>query len=253
MDNQTLLSSELDPNKICFSEAKSQKIGGNIKSSRVSYFYGNNTDESNRLIIQTARMKIPFGINNDEKFGDGSKWDVRLSFQGEERSKKIMRFRECIEKINEAVKTKCAENSKDWFGKEYKRDILEEFFKSTIKTSKKEGYSDMFRVSIPFNKENTAPNGNIEFFNDKEEPISWHDVTPGSEVICLIEINSVWIAPGTKQFGIIVKLLQMQVFPSKQLRGYQMRSDTDANGDEDNSVEEEEEEIIEETVDEDDI
>lgn len=246
MEQQTLLSSELDVDKIHFGEAKSQKVGGNIKSSRISYFYGKNTEESNRLVIQTARMKIPFGINNDEKFGDGSKWDVRLSFQGEERSKKIARFRECIENINETVKNKCAENSKDWLGKEYKKEILEEFFKSTIKTSKKEGYSDMIRISIPFNKENTSPISNIEFFNDKEEQISWQDVTPGSDVTCLIEINSVWIAPGTKQFGVIIKLLQMQVFPSKQLRGYQMRSEVDANGEEEESVEEEE--IVEEQV-----
>ena len=246
MDQQTLLSSKVDTNRIVFSDAKSQKDGGNIKSARITYRYGDNEDSS-KMVIQTAKMRVPFGISNDEKFGNGNKWDIRLSFQGEERTKSIQRFRECIERINTSVINKCLENCSTWLEDEELGDerLLRKCFKSSIKKSKKENYSDMFRISIPFNKENTAPRSNIEFYNSNAQQIDWTEVKPGSEVVCLIEINGIWISPGTNQFGLSVRLVQMQVFQTKQLKGFHIQTEIDDLEDNDDELEDNDEDSVE--------
>ncbi len=220
-----LLSSEVKPECMQFEKTKPIKEGSVIKSARIGYCHDGNMDEAGGMIIQTARMKTPFGIGNDAKFGNGDKWDIRLSFQGEERSKRIQRFRSCIEGINTKVVSEAGKHSKEWLGEEYTPDFLKVMFKSSIKKSKKENYSDMFRISIPFNKENTDPRSDVEFYDDNHQKIEWTEVTPGSEVVCLFVINGAWSASGTNQFGISVKLVQLQLFKPKQLRGYQIKAE----------------------------
>lgn len=229
MDQPVLLSNKVDTSRIVFSEAKATKSGGNIKTARINYRYGDGED-SQKMIIQTAKMRVPFGISNDEKFGSGTKWDIRLSFQGEERTKSIQRFRTCMENIDKAVINKCLENCGNWLeDDEYDEKLLTKCFKSSIKKSKKENYADMFKISIPFNQENTAPRSNIEFYDSSTNPtpIDYSDVKPGSEVVCLIEVAGIWMSPGTNQFGLSVRLVQMQVFQTKQLKGFQIQTETD--------------------------
>lgn len=253
--SNVLFSSEFDPSKLVFEAAKSQKEGGSIKSSRINYLY-NEDGESEPLLIQTAQMKVPFGIGNDEKFGDGKKWDVRLSFQGQERNKKIQRFREAMDKLNEAVIQKALDNCGDWLNDDdHDLKTIKKSFKSSIKKSKKEEYADMFKVSVPFKKDNTGPYPHIKFYNENQEEIEWTDVKPGCSVVCILNIAGVWMAPGTGQFGVSVRLSQMQVYPPKRISGYQIRKEADYDeGAEDNSDDEdndsidadvEEEEVVE--------
>lgn len=232
MEQQTLLSNNVDTSKIVFGDVKSQKSGGSIKSVRLSYKY-NDKEEPFRMVVQTAKMKSPFGICNDEKYGNGDKYDIRLSFQGEEKSKSIKRFRECIEKIDNTVIQKGLENCNEWFGKKElaNEQLLRMCYKSSIKKNKNEKFADMFRISIPFQE--NKPRNYIEFLDHNGEQIEWEDVKPHSEVICLIELNAVWLSPGTNQFGISVKLVKMQVFKSKQISGFQIRDEVESDDEQD--------------------
>ena len=63
-------------------------------------------------------MRIPFGISNNEKFGDGTRWEVQFSFQDEERSPSVQNFHQALDKVNNKVLPKYLNNNinkyKDW-------------------------------------------------------------------------------------------------------------------------------------------
>jgi hypothetical protein len=260
MAQNILFSSEFDATRVNFEKAKSQKEGGSIKSSRISYNY-DDSGESEPLLIQTAPMKVPFGIGNDEKYGEGKKWDTRLSFQGEERNKKIQRFRQAIEKLNDTVIQKCLDNCSEWLDDDdHDMKTIKKCFTSSIKkqsakskAEKNVEYPDMFKISIPFNKENTGPNGYIKFYDDNQQETTWESVVPGCTVVCLVNISGIWLSPGVGKFGTSIKLTQMQIFPAKRVCGYQIRKEVEyeeneEEEDDNDSVEadvEDEEEIVE--------
>lgn len=224
------LSKEFIPKNLIVGKASS-KNGGAVKSARVSYVLPDGSTD--KLILQTARMKVPFGLSNDEKFGNGTKWDIRLSFQGEDNDSKIKRFRECAEALDTRIVETALENCKDWLDDDdHDMKTLRKAYKNPIKKSKKAEYSDMYRISVPFNRENTAPQSSVEFFDDKGEPVSWKEIKPGCSMICLFEVNGVWISKGMNQFGLSVRLLQAQIFQTKKLSGFQIRNDSDASANE---------------------
>ena len=68
--------------------------------------------------------------------------------------------------------------------------------------------------------------------------MKWTDITPGCEVVALFEINGIWLSPGIKQFGPSVKLVQLQVFKPKRLKGFQIKyePEDDSEDDEEASI-----------------
>jgi len=255
-----LLPKKVNTDNIVIEKSKSMREGGGILSAKVGYI-SDKTGEADRFIIQTPRLRCPFGINNDEKFGDGTKWDIRLSFQGEERNEKIKQFRECMKSINEKIISTCVERSKEWLNDEdIDKKMASKFFKSSIKASKKEDFADMFRIAIPFSKDEETgeqhPRKWIEFYSEDNSVLEWspNAVSRGSEVICLFEINGVWASPGTTQYGLSVKLVQLKVFKPKQLVGLQILNDDDdeENQDDDSIQDEVEEKKLKEEEEEED-
>jgi len=244
----TLLPKELDTKKITFSDVFQSK-DGKMSSVRMNYIH-DSENEPEKLIIQSAKMKAPFGLSNGEKFGTPNKWDIQLSFQGEERSKRIQRFRHCIEYIDECILDKAFSCSEDWMDDEYSSEMLKMFYKSPIKKSKKKDkkYADTFKVTVPWNADAGEVRNDVLFYDEKGEEMSWKEVTPGCEVVALFEINGLWCSPGIKQFGPSVKLQQLQVFKPKRIRGFQIKcdlsDDEDDEDDEDNTSIAIEEEVV---------
>ena len=232
-----LFSHEVDPDKIVLEDPKSSKTGSSVKSSNVGYRHGENSD-AKQLLIQLPRMRVPFGITNNEKFGDGKKWELNFSFNGEERNKKIQRFRSGIKQIDGKIIDSIHECCEEHFGKELKPEILAEFYKGGVKTSKNPKYADNFKVHLGMRKDDTP---HAEFFDKQKNAIDWKEVQPGSEAVAIVSLTRVWSATGTKQFGPTWKLIQMQVFKAERLTGFQIKEEDD----DDDSDSEEEEEIVE--------
>jgi hypothetical protein len=253
MAQNILFSSEFDATRVNFEKAKSQKEGGSTKSSRISYNYDDSGD-TEPLLIQTAPMKVPFGIANNEKWikeGEiANKWDVRLSFQGEERNKKIQRFRKAFEQLEAVVVQKCLDNCTEWLEdddhdmKTIKKSFTSSIKKQSAKSKEKSGveYPDMFKTKVPFNKENTEPNNYIKFYDENQQETTWESVVPGCTVVCLVNVSSVWLSPGPGTFGVTSRLSQMQIFPAKRVSGFQIRKETEYGEEEE---EEEDEDSIE--------
>lgn len=232
-----LLSTEVNSDNIVLSEPKTGKVGG-LKSSRIRY---NLEGKEGRFFLQTGKkMRIPFGISNNEKYGDGTKWEVQFSFQDEERSPSVQNFHSALDKINTKVMATVQEQSKELFGKEYSEEMLMEFFKNSIKQAKDPKYAPTFRVQVPFKGDKPL----FTVYDEKEQEMDWTQVEKGSNCTAVVEAAQVWLSSGTKQFGITWRLLQMQVFKSEQIKGFQIRKETqdieDESDDDDDDDDEEE-------------
>ena len=115
-----LLAKEFDAEKLVFIDNPPKE--GTSRSVRIKYLHDEESDPE-RLIMQSARMKIPFGISNNLKFVTDKKnvvdtsklkWDLQLSFAGEERSKRIQRFRKAIDDFDNRCKDSLVKNGNNW-------------------------------------------------------------------------------------------------------------------------------------------
>jgi len=237
----TLLSKEVNVDNIVFIDVPS-KEGSAMKNVRVKYQHDTDA-EPDRFIIQSARMRSPFGITNNQKWIKGDdkvKWDIQLSFQGEERNKKIQRFRETIEAIDERILKEGTKNSDEWIGDDEPDErSMRKAYKSSLKKFKpkkdrpSDKYADNFKISISWDHEKDQPRSNIEFYDETGAEISWDSVTPGCDVVALFEINGVWCSTGLGTFGPSVKLVQLQVFKPKRVKGFQIKYENANNDSED--------------------
>ena len=231
-----LLSTEVNAENVIINKPKTGKTNG-FKSAKIRY---NLEGKESRFFLQTGKkMRIPFGISNNDKFGDGTRWEVQFSFQDEERSPSVQNFHEALDKVNNKVLQPVQENSLDYLGKEYTMEMLMEFFKNSIKQAKDPKYAPTFRVQVPFKGDKPL----FTVYNEKEEEIEWTQVEKGSNCTAVVEAAQIWISSGTKQFGISWRLLQMQTFKSEQIKGFQIRKETqDIESDDESDDEEDSEE-----------
>lgn len=164
-------------------------------------------------------MAIPFGLKEKvTKFGSRFSCDMTFpnvttnadgELQGPDNLVGYANFLFGIEKLN---KEKCMENCVDWFGKEYKMDVIEEFFfKSIMESRQPEKYSPTFTTRI---KHSPSKGFETKFYNQNGEPIKFEDIKAGSRLIPLLETTGLWFAG--KSFGMSYKVLQVMVFEKEE-------------------------------------
>ena len=78
----------------------------------------------------------------------------------------------------------CYDNSKEWFGRCIPLSTIENYYKPSVII--KSGRNYILRANIPVYKGNIA----CEFFNINRELVSSTYLTPGDDVICIIEISN---------------------------------------------------------------
>lgn len=285
-----LLPKEFDAERLVFTEVPSKD--DNSTSVRIRYQH-DGSSEPERFIMQTAKMKIPFGLANDSRFAkDPSKlkWSLQLSFSDEDRSKRIQRFRTAMNDFDKKCKEVLLKHGDVWIPLPPDEDddgnfvearhdekSIRKIYYSALKRFKfnpkkhKEGdrYPDTFKITVPWDNESIvnsddeddvgSPRKNIEFYDESGNEISWKEVTPGSDVVALFEINGLYCAKGLKTVSPSVRLVQLQVFKPKRLKGFKIKYDDDDNVGEESEDEEDDdlvdnnslenaEEVVEEEV-----
>lgn len=238
MSANTILASEFDITRLVVSKHQKDKAGGG--SVRVLYRY-NDDEEPSRLIVQTPRMRAPFGLNSNEKFAkenDLLKWTLQLSFDGEDRNKKIQKFKQFLETFDEHFIKLGIENSEEWINDD-EPDLksVKKAYKGTLKKFKIKKdkpdvvYPDNFNVSVSWDYEKDRPQSNIEFFDEQGEPTEWTNISPGCEMVVLFSINAIWCKPGIGSYGPSVKIVQAQIFKPKKIKGFNIKYDADEDSD----------------------
>ena len=238
-----LTATTFDVNTVTFGKHKPNTNGGyNIELSI--------GDSANEILLQTPKMRAPFGISTDKT--NPFKKSLDISFQGHETSESIKALRTLIEKLDNITIDYALKNSKTFFKKDLTRDVIAEYYYSGIKLSKKEQYSDTFKFKLLYLKPNpdkNLPNGKYltTFWNPQGKEQNETYIDKGDSVTCLIKPQMLWVA--NRSFGITWVSTQVRVHKQVKNSSYAFKK-TDDTDDESEEVEvEESEEEVEVEVD----
>ena len=229
-----ITASNFSIDSVSFGKHKPNLNGGyNIEIS-----VGDSTDET---LLQSPKMRAPFGISTDKT--NPFKKCIDLSFQGMDTSPSIKSFRTLVEKFDEMVIDYAMKNCKSFFKKELSREIVTDYYYSGIKLSKKEQYSDTFKIKVLFlkpNPEKNLPNGKYltTFWNPKGEEQNETYLDKGDSVTCLMKPQMLWVA--NRSFGITWVCTQLRIQKQVKISGYAFKKT-----EEDEVVEEDDEEVEE--------
>jgi len=247
MSELVALPNEFEPINLEFCKVK---VGDNgSKSVPLKYTFP--SDLTDKLTIQTPKMMCPWGISDNEKYSNGDasklKYSISLSFDGVEKSKQKGQFLAFNKIIDDLIKNKCLEKSEDWINDDDadEKTIRKAYSSSYAPFKPKKGsdatYSDMFRINVPWDKDNGRPYNNVEFYDENSNKVNYEYVTPGCSMIALYSINSIWLSPGLGKFGYTARLVMAYIFPKKKINGFCIRkvveSDDSESEDEGEAVE----------------
>ena len=226
-----ILPGEFENSRINFLPPKQNKLGG--QSVLINYQPGD-SERNGPFVLQTARMRVPFGIDQSKPVnGEPIKYHFSLSMGDEDtQNESLSAFRKSVRDIDEAAKNFSTTNDK-WFGKKLSSELVNEFYKSSEKFPKDKKWNSTLKVKLPLDARTGKPQFVIYDENKNEVNIIGEDgnVDPGAipkgcEMVCLIQPTGVWFV-GKTQFGVGYKLLQAKVYKTNKLSGYSI-VDSDA-------------------------
>ena len=143
--NQVIQANHFSIENVSFKEPRKNAIGG--QSILLNYM---NDKKSGPLIMQTPKMRIPFGPDISESDTGVKKFSINTSLAANDSTNtNLIKFTEVIRRLDEHTKKFASDNSEEWFGKKQKPDVLEEFYKSAEKKSKMDKYPSTLKLKLP--------------------------------------------------------------------------------------------------------
>ena len=203
MANSIVQGKSFDISKVTFGQLKALENGGKL----IPVYY-----DGNPFIIQTPKMKSPFGASRWENTDRGAavKVSIDLSFGDYAESKDLTAFYNMINELNTFFVSQAIDNSNAWFKKKYNSvEVVEALYTSLIRHSKEGQYPPTFKISLPMrNDVNT-----FKTYNANMEKIEFDTVDiKGGEVQAIVRCNGIWIVGG--KFGCTWKTEQIKVVPN---------------------------------------
>lgn len=241
------LSSDFKIDNISFKDPKKNAVGG---QSILLNYHNDSTNKNGPLILQTPKMRIPFGLDIAEGDNGVKKYSINTSLANDDTNNTNLKiFTDIIRKLDEHTKKYAEENSELWFGKIHKSEVLEEFYKSAEKKSKNEKYPSTLKLKLPLKTVGDKQIPQFDIYNDNKElvnlvqdgEIDLSCLEKGSEVIAIIQCTGVWFV-GKTQFGLGWKIIQLKTFKNQKIVGYSIIDD-DPDEEEHEPEAEDEEEI----------
>lgn len=220
-----LLSNEFSVSNVSFTEPKKNQMGG--QNALINY---NHNGRSGPLIVQTPRLRLPFGASRQDPEGGGPpRYTINLSVN--ESGGPQTQFFEFIKQLEECVLNAGVEKSDVWFGKKKSKEVVSELMRSVVKYPKeKDKYDPTVKIKLPYNDK--GPQFNLE--DEKKNPINvWLDgeidlsaMPKGAEAVCVIQCTGVYFI-GKSQFGIGFKVLKARVYHGNLLKNIDIIDDED--------------------------
>ncbi len=221
MAHAIVLPNEFETESVNFMPPKTNKLGG----QNVLLNYTPDGSTSGPFIMQTCRIRLPFGIDQSKpQNGEPVKYHFSFSMANDEtQNEQLKLLTKNIRSIDEKAKS-MATDSDAWFGKKLSPELVKEFYKSAEKFPKDPKWPSTLKVKLPIVK------GVPQFvlYDENKKPINIVDsdgnvdpnaIPRGCEAICLIQSTGVWFV-GKTQFGVGYKLLQAKIYKSNKLSGY---------------------------------
>lgn len=202
---------DLDCTKFNYSEPKINAMGG--QSVYIT------TDSNEKIIVQTPRCALPFGLNVFEG-NQGNKYSLDLSLRGT--SVPITKFTKFIQRFDDNNVQQALNNSEVWFKKQLDESVIDELYRSTLKTQK--NHAPIMKAKLP--TRNDIFLGDI--FDQNKNKVDMTCIQKGCSVQAIIECVGMYFV--AREFGITWKVIQLKVYPPNRLTGY---SFVDEDSDED--------------------
>lgn len=236
MAQTILLPNEFESQNVNFMTPRQNKLGG--QSVLLNYKDG---DKTSPFILQTCRVRLPFGVDQNKMDSGGLKYNVSFSLANEATDNEQLKlFTQNIREIDDLAK-KFPQDNDSWFNKKLKPDIVEEFYKSAEKFPKDPKWASTLKVKLPFDRKGVPQ---FVLYDQDKKPIEIVDengelnldcIPKGSEAVFLIQPTGVWFM-GKTQYGVSYKVVQGKIFKSNKLSGYSI-VDPEEVGEEEDDIE----------------
>lgn len=194
----------------------------NAKGGKMIYL---NTGGGSKVYFELPVLRAPFGLSSftDQKSGAVSySLDVSL-----DDANTIAKIRD----IEDAVLNHVVNNSEELLGKTYTVDVIKQaLFKSCIRESKDGKYAPTLKLKVMHNDGVFS----VDAYDSTKKPTILDTLQKGQRVKTIIDFNQIWIIDN--KFGLSVRLKQVMMMPTTELRGCAFTTDDDDGEDGDDFV-----------------
>jgi hypothetical protein len=237
----TIVKAEnFDLSKVSFSDVKVDQHG-----RKMVYING----EHGKILVQTPKMYAPNGIKRwrkkDAVDNKEDKFEMELSFYGEDANPQLAEFHEKWNEFDELIKEQIMSKSKEWLGKsKVSMEVVEDKYLPMVKIPMKDGevlpYPSRIRVKLDREQDadgnfsgrflsNKRFKSEVLLFDENKQPLQLREnnaemvVSKGSQVVCILECVYISIATN---ISVKWKLVQAKVFQrSNSITEYAMLDD----------------------------
>lgn len=258
--SSTILPKNIDISKLKYSEVKTLQSGA--KSVYINYGTG-------KLRLQTPVMSMPYGLGEGyedkqlakagtvvNKPANEKKYDLTLSFKGQDENPKIQLFHDKLKEIEQKIIDDAFNNRLEWFKDDFdgNKSFVAKLFNNMVKIDKdpKTGkpigkYPPTFKVKIPFDNKNDK--FTFDSYTMENDEVDFEQIMKklkSGKCQLIIELSGIWFAGG--KYGCTWKMISGKFQISQNMKATFIEdSDTEKAVIEDDD-DEEEEDIIDSTV-----
>lgn len=194
----------------------------NAKGGRMIYL---NTGGGSKVYFELPVLRAPFGLSSftDKKSGVVSySLDVSL-----DDANIIAKIRD----IEDSILNHVVNNSEELLGKTYTVDVIKQaLFKSCIRESKDGKYAPTLKLKVLHNDGVFS----VDAYDSTKKPTTLDSLQKGQRVKTIIDFNQIWIIDN--KFGLSVRLKQVMMMPTTELRGCAFTTSGSDDGDGDDFV-----------------
>lgn len=182
------------------------------KSAYISY-------KNSQINLQTPKLVAAFTLSKYGQDKDkiavvsdvAEKYTLQLSLANVESNASIGYFHKFLKDLDDFAINTGVENSKAWFKKAHDKEVIKEFYSSSITIPKdKTGeptdkYPPTFRIGVQVQNGKVKP----DCYNADGNPIELSSIEKGTEVTAILQFGSFWFT-GNK-FGILIRAISLKV------------------------------------------
>lgn len=224
--DMVILAKDFDMKNVRLGSLKTLDNGGKV----VYINYKNHP-----LIIQTPKLKAPFGLSNWE-----NKYSLDLSLNGYEGSQEsTAMFYKALNGLDEFMLEQGLQNGMAWFKKKMaSKEVVDALYTRNVKFSKDRAtgeitdkYPPTFKLPVP----NRDGKFQVDVYDANRNNIDLASVDlKGAKVTAIAQCLGLWLAGG--KFGCSWKIIQLKVEPQETISGYAFKDVEDAAGKQESDI-----------------
>jgi hypothetical protein len=203
--SQVTQTHNFHPSSVSFSKLRKNKSGG-----KGVYLQCDNK----KLLLQLPWMRSPFGLSSytDETTGRTS-YSLDLSF--DENNEGAQALKQKLQELDTLIVDTVAANSKEWLGKEFAKEVLQQALYKPLVRPGKEEYPSTLKLKVLTDRDGGfVP----EAYSMKRETISLDSIEKGQRVMALVDVNQIWFIDN--KFGVTLRLQQLMADRSEKLKRF---------------------------------